>query len=697
MASKRAATLKQLGLPEVAPTKLSETVIKPRASRSGGGESEVRFINQLPHPVELFWIDTGGKRHSYGSMKPGATLVQHSYAGHVWLACGPKGEELGVIEVGSQPQRIILDARGKAPSPQKRPGLSPDGEWQARIKGRSIFIYNAGDELVHEIQCEHELHGRAQWSPDSAAFIVSMSVTVKPRQVHIVESTPKGQLQPKLTTLDYVKPGDPLPKPQLILCRTDGRHHIISTELYPTPFTQEHSLKVSWAPDSTECYLNYNQRGHQLYRVLAVNKQSAAVRVIVEERSKTFIDYTAKTWRHWLHSTGELLWMSERSGWAHLWMVDVKQGKVKHPITTGSWVVRSVEHVDEKVRQIWLMASGLKPGEDPYHRHLCRVGFDGKGFTQLTTGDGDHSVSFSPDRSCFVDAWSRADAAPIHELRSAVDGSLICELEKADITQLLATGWTLPERFVAKGRDGQTDIHGVIVRPRGFDPGKKYPVVEYIYAGPHGSFAPKRFGSLGIHCSVAELGCIVVQLDGMGTNHRGKAFHDVCWKALDDGGFPDRKLWIATAARTRPWMDLSRVGIFGGSAGGQSAMRALIDHPDFYHVAVADCGCHDNRMDKIWWNEQWLGWPVDESYDKSSNLTNAHKLQGQLLLIVGELDSNVDPATTAQIVGALQKAKKSFEFMPIIGAGHGAAETEYGRRLRLQFFTKHLLGMTTGE
>jgi dipeptidyl aminopeptidase/acylaminoacyl peptidase len=189
---------------------------------------------------------------------------------------------------------------------------------------------------------------------------------------------------------------------------------------------------------------------------------------------------------------------------------------------------------------------------------------------------------------------------------------------------------------------------------------------------------------------IADEGFIVVKIDGMGTNHRGKAFHDVAWKNLKDAGFPDRLAWIREAAELRPWMDLTRVGIYGGSAGGQSAMRAVLDHHDFYKVAVADCGCHDNRMDKIWWNEQWMGWPVDESYARSSNADDAHKLGGKLLLIVGGLDDNVDPASTTQVVAALQKAGKEFEYMPIIGVGHGAAETAYGSKVRLEFLKRHL-------
>jgi dipeptidyl aminopeptidase/acylaminoacyl peptidase len=216
-----------------------------------------------------------------------------------------------------------------------------------------------------------------------------------------------------------------------------------------------------------------------------------------------------------------------------------------------------------------------------------------------------------------------------------------------------------------------------------------------VYAGPHGAFAPKSFGLLSREHALAELGFIVVQADGMGTNYRGKAFHEVAWKNLQDAGFPDRIAWIKAAAANRPWMDLTHVGIYGGSAGGQNAMRALLDHADFYKAAFADCGCHDNRMDKIWWNEQWLGWPVDESYVRASNVVDAPKLRGALMLCVGELDHNVDPASTMQVVSALEKAGKTFDLLVITGADHGAAETPYGSRRRMEFFVRELLEDTT--
>jgi dipeptidyl aminopeptidase/acylaminoacyl peptidase len=276
------------------------------------------------------------------------------------------------------------------------------------------------------------------------------------------------------------------------------------------------------------------------------------------------------------------------------------------------------------------------------------------------------------------------------ELRRANDGTLVTELARADDTALRQQGWQCPERFVAKGRDGQTDIYGVIVRPSKFDPTKKYPVLESIYAGPHDFFVPKAFFTSSNKTAMAELGFIVVSIDGMGTNWRNKKFHDVCWKNLSDSGFPDRVAWIKAAAATRPEFDLTRVGLFGGSAGGQSTLAGLLHHGDFYKAGVADCGCHDNRMDKIWWNEAWMGWPVDESYARNSNVTHAAKLTGKLLLVVGELDHNVDPASTAQVVAALEKAGKDFEFLPIMNSDHGAAESPYGKYRRAQFLIRNL-------
>ena len=355
-------------------------------------------------------------------------------------------------------------------------------------------------------------------------------------------------------------------------------------------------------------------------------------------------------------------------------------------------MIRGVQHVDDKARQIWFSASGMNASQDPYFVHFYRVNFDGTGLTPLTTADGTHTVTFSSNREFYVDSWSRVDLAPVSELRRASDQSLVMPLEQGDMSALLKTGWRPPEVFVSKARDGVTDIWGIIIRPTNFDPAKRYPVIENIYAGPQGSFVPKTFSTqLGMQAQ-AELGFIVVQIDGLGTSNRSKAFHDVAWKNLGDAGFPDRILWHKAVAAKYAYYDITRVGIYGTSAGGQNSTGGLLFHPDFYDVAVSAVGCHDNRMDKIWWNEQWMGWPIGPEYAAASNVDHAKNLQGRLLLVVGEMDTNVDPASTMQVVNALIRANKIFDLLVIPGANHGPGGA-YGERRRFDFFVKHLRGV----
>jgi len=334
----------------------------------------------------------------------------------------------------------------------------------------------------------------------------------------------------------------------------------------------------------------------------------------------------------------------------------------------------------------------MYPGKDPYFVHFYRINFDGTDLTPLTSADANHSVSLSPDMTYFVDTYSRVDAAPVAELHRTSDKSLVLELEKADITGLVRAGWKPPEVFTAKGRDGATDIWGVIYRPTRFDPAKKYPVIENIYAGPHSSFVPKSFAAFNQMQAQADLGFVVVQIDGMGTSNRSKAFHDVAWKNIKDAGFPDRILWHKAVAAKYSYYDISRVGIYGTSAGGQNSLGALLFHPEFYKVGVSFAGCHDNRMDKIWWNEQWMGWPIGAEYAESSNVDNAYRLQGRVLLVVGEMDHNVDPSSTMQVVNQLIKHSKDFDLLVIPGADHGSGGA-YGDHKRYDYFVRHLLGV----
>jgi dipeptidyl aminopeptidase/acylaminoacyl peptidase len=512
--------------------------------------------------------------------------------------------------------------------------------------------------------------------------------------VHYVQSSPEDQIQPKDVRRLYNKPGDVLDADQPVLFDVASRKEIeVSNALFPNAYEQ---TALVWRTDGHAVTFEYNQRGHQVYRVLEIDR-TGAVRAIINEETPTFFEYSAKKYRDDLNDGAEMVWMSERDGWNHLYLYDGATGRVKNQITKGPWVVRGVDRVDPVARQIWFRASGMYPGKDPYFIHYYRINFDGTGLTTLTQGDGSHAVRFSNDGRYYLDRYSRVDLPPITELRRTSDQTLLMTVEKADASALLATGWRPPEPFIAKGRDGKTDIYGVIVRPSNFNPAKKYPVIEYIYAGPHDSFVPKTWGVQYGMQSQAELGFIVSQIDGMGTSNRSKAFHDVAWKNIGDAGFPDRILWHKAVAAKYPQYDIAKVGIYGGSAGGQNAMGALLFHPEFYKVAVSFAGCHDNRMDKIWWNEQWMGWPIGPQYDSSSNVVNAYRLQGKLLLLVGELDENVDPSSTLQVANALIKANKTFDFFMFPGGDHAVGRRgplqPYGDRRKWDYFVHHLLGV----
>ena len=624
-------------------------------------------------------------------------------------------EPASATPAGRRGGRGGVRGAGRRPATEMPDGKSPNGKWEAYVHGHNLFVRHLDSKkesaLTHDANPDNSYaHSFAsdrgvgmdytkpdpessypdiQWSPDSRHLLALKHRAGTDRRVYYVESSPADQAQPKLHSYPYLKPGDEVPvqKPHLFDV-TAQREIPISEALFPNPWSIG---DFRWNADSSRFTFLYNQRGHQVLRVIAVDAQSGAATPVVDEQSRTFIDYSGKFYADYLDGAGEIIWMSERDGWNHLYLYDAKAGQVKNQITRGEWVVHGVDRVDPEKRQIWFRAGGVIPGQDPYYVHYCRVNFDGNGLTVLTAGNGTHGVTWSPNRQYLLDSYSRVDQPPITELRRAEDGKLACLLETGDASELLATGWRPSEPFVAKGRDGVTDIYGVITRPKGFDPAKRYPVIENIYAGPHDAFAPKAFNRANRDQNLADLGFVVVQCDGMGTSKRSKKFHDICWKNIVDAGFPDRIAWIKAAAAKDPALDVTRVGIFGTSAGGQNALGGLLTHGEFYKAGVADCGCHDNRMDKIWWNEQWMGWPVGPEYEANSNVTLAHQLTGKLFLMVGEDDENVDPATTMQVVNALIKADKDFELLVMPGRGHGVAGTPYGQRRLRDFFTRTLL------
>jgi dipeptidyl aminopeptidase/acylaminoacyl peptidase len=536
-----------------------------------------------------------------------------------------------------------------------------------------------------------------RWSPDSKKLVAYRRRPGYNRLVHYVLSSPVDQLQPKDTSIFYRKPGDVLDAVQPVLFDVAARtQSITDNALFPNPYQIS---QAAWRADSRAFTFEYNQRGHQVYRVIEVDAANGAPRAVISEEPKTFFSYRplngsptdhGSNWRFDVDDGKEVLWMSERDGWAHLYLYDGASGKVKNQVTKGEWVVRGVDSVDVAKRQIYFRASGMIAGQDPYFIHYYRINFDGTGLVKYTEANGNHAISWSPDHQYFVDSYSRVDLPTVLELRRVSDMH-VTPIEKGDMSAQLATGWRPPEVFVAKGRDGKTDIWGIVVRPLNLDPKRKYPVIEQIYAGPQGAFVPKTWGGGQALQSTAELGFVLVQIDGMGTNNRSKAFHDVAWKNLGDAGFPDRILWHRALGTKYSWYDTTRVGLYGTSAGGQNAMGGLLFHPEFYKVAYANSGCHDNRMDKIWWNEQWMGWPLGPQYEASSNMVHAGNLQGHLMLVIGEFDTNVDPSSGYQVVNSLIQTGKYFDLLVVPNGGHGAGG-QYAVRKRNDFFVQWLLG-----
>jgi len=700
--------------------------LPPVPSRGTSDGTELEIHNQTEQTISLIWISTAGEERHYADIAAGQKHQQHSWGGHVWLIRSADQNQAGCFRVPAdgisisvtdkllanvQQRRRNRDVR--RPSPQNP--VSPDGHWQPVIREHNLWLkdlqknteiqltssgnprntFRRDAQRARAVSMNYTMQdfpdslSHCEWSPDSQYLLAWHTTQIEERSVYYVESTPADALQPQLNSYPYQKPGDPIPQPTPHLFNVkDGRSVEISTELFPNPWSLAFQR---WSEDGSRFWLMYNERGHQRMRLLEVTAATGAVRTVIDEHSSTFIHYSSegKTELKWL-SDETALWTSERSGWNHLYRIDLNTGTVRNSLTAGDWNIRRIERIDQGSQTVWFYAVGAIAGQDPGHEHFCRVQMDGTNFRILTPGDGFHRIQWSPDRRWLIDRWSRTDLPPVTELRNA-NGELVCSLEQADASEIPASGYSLPIRFAASGRDGRTPIWGIIHLPRNFSPQKTYPVVENIYAGPHDYHVPKEFRSVwGHQRQIADAGFIVVQIDGMGTAWRSREFHNVCWQNLRDAGFPDRIAWMKAAARSFPAMDISRVGIYGGSAGGQNAMAALLWHGDFYHAAVADCGCHDNRMDKIWWNEQWLGVPEGDVYERNSNAENAHQLQGKLMLVVGEQDRNVDPATTFQVARKLIQARKDFDFLVVPGAGHGACETPWASRKRLEFLQRHL-------
>ena len=547
---------------------------------------------------------------------------------------------------------------------------SPDSTQVAFVRDNNVWVSKIDGSDPWQLSfdgTDNDRYVRILWSPDGKKIAALRKEVMKERQILLRESRPDDQVQPKYRWLDYAKPGDALPQSVPALFDVEARKAVPLSE--PVKLDQYFLEMGQWSPDSKWFTYEYNQRGHQRYQLCAVDAKDGKVRVLADEKSDTFI-YYYDLWRYMMPDGKHMLWISERDDWRHLYSIDTETLEMKQ-LTKGEWNVREIHHVTDDY--VLMNVNGLHAaeGEDPYNKHVVKLDLKTLQITDLTPENANHQVTFNPDFSRFVDNWSRPDLPTTTALRCGQDGHVLLPIQKEDISAIVKEGFTMPEVFSAKGRDGVTDIWGTIFRPFNFNPKKKYPVIEYIYAGPHDSHVEKDFMSVPArYYRLLSLGFIVVTIDGMGTDNRSKSFQDVAWRNLKDAGFPDRILWMQAAAKKYKYMDLSKVGIYGYSAGGQNTLSALLFHPEFYKVGVAMCGCHDNRMDKIWWNEQWMGYPIGPWYGENSNVDNAWRLEGKLLIINGEMDDNVDPASSLQVVAELVKHNKDFEQYYLPGFTH---------------------------
>jgi dipeptidyl aminopeptidase/acylaminoacyl peptidase len=464
---------------------------------------------------------------------------------------------------------------------------------------------------------------------------------------------------------------------------------------------------VRWGTGSTassELFFTVGKRGFHELSLMTADARTGTARTILKESGKTYVETNQNSggipnWRP-LNGNREVVWWSERDGWGHLYLVEAATGAIKNRITSGDWMVSDLLWIDEAQRYAYFTARGREAGRDPYLRFLYRARLDGASIELLTPENGDHAISMSPDGKYLVDVYSRTDTIPVSLVRLPT-GAIVKELQRADVSRLVSAGWTMPTTFTVKGRDGQTDLLGVLFRPTRVVAGKKYPVIDYIYPGPQiGSIGGRQFNVSpgGNARALAELGFYVVQVDAMGTPGRSKAFHDSYYGNMGDNGIPDHIATIKQLAARYPEMDVERVGIFGHSGGGFSSTDAILSFPEFFKVAVSSAGNHDQRSYDFTWGEKYQGLmkklgDSTDSFDSQSNWRKAKNLRGKLMLAYGTLDDNVHPVATQLVIDELIKANKDFDLLVMPNRNHGFAAEPYMVRRTWDYFVRNLLGV----
>ena len=585
---------------------------------------------------------------------------------------------------------------------------SPDGKWIAFSKDYNIFIKSTETDEIHQLSfdgkkdyeyatyygwydimegenAERPKHFRVNWSKDSKWLTANIVDFRNAEKMYLLDHSIDSLYKSKLLSYYRGSPGDTtMVHMTPVFYNIETKKEVITS--LPTG-THINSVAIEEMSVSGEFLANYSERGYKKEILKHINLNTRDEVILIEETSNTNID---NFWFRQLKETQKVIFLSERSGWRQLYMVDLNTKEIK-PLTSGSYYINSVEHVNEVNEEIYFLASGKEPNSNPYHQKLYKVNFNGE-VTLLTPENTHHNIDFSEEGEYFVDNYSTINIPTKTVLRNSKNGKVLAELTAADVSEVRAKGWQSPEVFQLTAKDGKTTIYGAIWKPTNFDPNKNYPIIDHTYTGPHTQVFPKSFDRGFTNQSLAELGFIVVMIDGLGTSGRSKEFHNHSYKNMGNN-LEDHVLAIKFLGDKYTWINTDKVGIFGHSAGGYDTGRAMLGFPDFYKVGVASSADHDFRMEKAWWPEMYQGWPVDETYEEVSNITNAKNLKGKLLLVHGGIDDNVNPSATFKLAEALVKADKEFDLLILPSQRHGyiGKTRNYFVKKRWNYFIEHLL------
>ena len=636
----------------------------------------------------------------------------------------PQGVETVTIDPTTgnrQSSTEVAKANNTRQESSRNDAPSPDKKRAAFIRGYNLWVRDVATKKETQLTIDgvkdfgyatdnagwiHSDRPILLWSPDSKKIATFQQDQRGVGEMYLV-NTQVGH--PKLEAWKYPLPGDDVVTTiQRVIVGVDNARVI---RLHVPPDQHRSSLcdnvacrgsewaDVEWSPDATQLAFVSTSRDHKHEQLRIGDSSTGRVRDVLEETVSTFYESGngAVNWRY-LPASNEIVWFSERDNWGHLYLYEASTGKLKNQITKGDWNVTQLLHVDEKNRVLYFEGVGREAGRDPYFIHLYKVGFDGNNLDLLTPENANYEISASPSGRYFVDNYSTPDTPPISVLRDS-NGKVISTLEKADITKLVAEGWKPPVSFTVKGRDGLTDLYGLMFKPANFDSSRKYPIINYIYPGPQtGSVGTRNWSaSRGDTQALAALGFIVVEIDGMGTPWRSKKFHEAYFGDLGDNTLPDQVTGMKQLAERYPWIDITRTGIYGHSGGGYATADAMFRYPDFFKVGIAESGNHDNREYEDDWGEKWQGLLTRKgettNYDNQANQNIAKNLKGHLLLAHGTMDDNVPPYNTLLVVDALIKANKDFDLLLLPNQHHGyGTEASYMTRRRWDYFVRYLLG-----